>query len=178
MKSKQKFSRFLSLILRHDPGKINLELDGQGWADVAELLEKVNQVRKTSVTLTDLEEVVAEDNKQRYRFNADKSRIRANQGHSINIDLGLEPSIPPAMLYHGTAMRFVDSIMANGLRSGSRQHVHLSLDVETATAVGKRHGKPVILEINAAQMSADGILFYLSDNNVWLTKHVPVKYIN
>ena len=174
----RKFSKFLSLILRHNPGKIGLKLDQHGWASVPDLIEKVNQARKQAVSLSDLEQVVANDNKQRYNFNADKSCIRANQGHSINIDLGLESQTPPAVLYHGTASRFVDSIMEKGLLSGSRQHVHLSLDVETATIVGKRHGKPVILKIDTAKMSADGHLFYLSDNNVWLTDHVPVKYLS
>ena len=178
MKNQQKLSKFLALILRHNPGKINLELDAHGWADVAELIEKTNQHRKLSVSMADLEQVVANNSKQRYRFNDDKTRIRANQGHSIDIDLGLEPTIPPAVLYHGTASRFVDSIMEKGLVSGRRQYVHLSLDIETATTVGTRHGKPVILTVDTAQMSADGFLFYLSHNNVWLTEHVPVKYLS
>ena len=180
----RKFSKFLSLILRHNPGKIGLQLDQQGWANVQELIEKVNKARKQPISLSDLEQVVANDNKQRYSFTGDKSRIRANQGHSINIDLGLEPQTPPAVLFHGTASRFLDSIMEKGLLAGSRQHVHLSLDIETATnvgrrhIVGKRHGNPVILKIDTFQMLKDGHLFYLSDNNVWLTDHVPVKYLS
>ncbi|MEM9776943.1 MAG: RNA 2'-phosphotransferase [Chloroflexota bacterium] len=173
----RKISKFLALILRHDPGRIGLELDPQGWANVDELLEKINRSRKWQLTRDDLENVVAEDNKQRYRLNSDKTQIRASQGHSIQIDLGLEPVEPPAVLYHGTAKRFLNSIMDEGLVSKSRQHVHLSADVKTATTVGKRHGRPAILLINTQQMAADGHQFYLSDNKVWLTDHVPVKYI-
>ena len=172
------FSKFLSLILRHNPGKIGLQLDPHGWANVSDCIKKVNQARKQPISLHDLEQIVTNDNKQRYSFNSDKSRIRANQGHSIDIDLGLTPQAPPAVLYHGTASRFIDSIMAKGLLPRSRQHVHLSLDIETATIVGKRHGKPVVLTINSGQMLKDGHLFYLSDNNIWLTDHVPVKYIS
>lgn len=174
----RKFSQFLSLILRHNPGKIGLQLDRHGWASVPDLIDKVNKARKLPITQSDLEQVVANDNKQRYSLNEDKSHIRANQGHSINIDLGLDPQTPPAVLYHGTASRFVDSILEKGLLAGSRQHVHLSLDIKTAIIVGKRHGKPVILKIDTAKMSADDHLFYLSDNNVWLTDHVPVKYLS
>jgi len=177
-KQERKLGKFLALILRHNPGKIGLTLDKHGWADVSELLEKMNHGRVHPTSMADIEQVVANNNKQRYSFNADKTRIRANQGHSIDIDLGLEPTEPPAVLYHGTASRFVDSIMQKGLISGRRQHVHLSLDIKTATTVGKRHGKPVIFTVDCAQMSADGLLFYVSDNNVWLTDHVPVKYLS
>ena len=177
-RDQQKFSKFLSLILRHDPKRIGLQLDHQGWANVTELIEKTNQARKQAITLDDLKEVVANDNKQRYSFSPDGLSIRANQGHSINIDLGLEPVNPPAVLFQGTASRFLDSIMQKGLISKSRQHVHLSADIETATIVGKRHGKPVILKIDTQQMAADGHQFYFSDNKVWLTDHVLVKYIS
>ena len=124
-RDQQKFSKFLSLILRHDPKRIGLQLDHQGWANVTELIEKTNQARKQAITLDDLKEVVANDNKQRYSFSPDGLSIRANQGHSINIDLGLEPVNPPAVLFQGTASRFLDSIMQKGLISKSRQHVHL-----------------------------------------------------
>ncbi|MEM8861938.1 MAG: RNA 2'-phosphotransferase, partial [Chloroflexota bacterium] len=127
--------------------------------------------------LEDLKYIVANDNKQRYSFSADGAKIRASQGHSINIDLGLKPLKPPPVLYHGTATRFVSSIMEKGLISKSRQYVHLSADIATATIVGKRHGKPTILTIDTQQMTADGYHFYLSDNKVWLTNHVPVKYL-
>ncbi len=174
----RKISKFLSLILRHNPGKIGLNLDPQGWADVDELLQKVNGFRKWELTRADLDIVVETNNKKRFAYSPDGKQIRASQGHSIKIDLGLEPATPPAVLYHGTATRFLDSIMAQGLQSKSRQHVHLSWDTETATTVGKRHGKVVILRIDAAQMAADNLLFYLSENDVWLTDHVPVKYIS
>lgn len=176
-KDQQRFSKFLSLILRHNPAQIGLRLDPQGWANVTELIEKANQARKRPITLDDLKEVVANDNKQRYSFSPDGLSIRANQGHSINIDLGLQPLDPPAVLFHGTASRFLDSIMQQGLVSKSRQYVHLSTDVKTAITVGKRHGNPVVLTIDTQQMAADGLSFYLSENKVWLTDHVPVKYI-
>lgn len=177
-KEARKISKFLSLLLRHNPGKVGLALNAQGWADVQELILKINEARGWELTKKELDEVVATNSKKRFAYNDDQSLIRASQGHSIDIDLGLEPSAPPDKLFHGTATRFLDSILAQGLNSRSRQHVHLSLDIETATAVGKRHGKPVILEVHSAQMATDGHLFYLSENNVWLTDHVPVKYLS
>jgi putative RNA 2'-phosphotransferase len=122
--------------------------------------------------------VVAKNDKQRFSLSADGNRIRANQGHSIPVDLKLEPIEPPIVLFHGTATRFLNSILKNGLKSGSRQHVHLSPDEATAIKVGQRHGKPVVLQIDSSSMHADGHVFYRSENNVWLTRHVPVKYMN
>lgn len=169
-------SKFLSLVLRHQPEKIGLQLDDQGWAEVEELLQRANAKGK-QLTRTLLEQVVAENDKQRFSFSEDGRRIRANQGHSINIDLALTPTEPPAILYHGTATRFLDSIRAQGLHSGNRQHVHLSRDVETATKVGQRHGQPVVLIVQAAAMTSAGRLFWLSENGVWLTEAVPPEFL-
>ncbi|MFN8443745.1 MAG: RNA 2'-phosphotransferase [Caldilineaceae bacterium] len=170
-------SKFLSLILRHQPETIGLTLDEAGWANVPELIERCNK-HGHKLTLALLEEIVGTNEKQRFAFNADKSRIRANQGHSLDVDLQLTPKVPPAILYHGTATRFLDSIKMQGLIPGSRQHVHLSADVETATKVGQRHGKPVVLEVQAGAMHAAGIVFYQSENGVWLTNHVPASYLS
>lgn len=166
-----RLSKFLSLILRHNPGKIGLTLDPNGWADVDELLLKAKMDRPT------LERVVAENDKKRFAFSADGKKIRASQGHSISVDLQLEPVSPPEVLYHGTAERFRQSILENGLLHGRRQHVHLSKDVATALIVGRRHGKPVVFQIKAREMEKDGYLFFLSANGVWLTEHVPAKYL-
>lgn len=172
-----RLSRFLSLILRHDPGHVGLTLDAGGWADVDELLAKVAKAGR-GFTRQELERIVTENNKQRFRFNADGTRIRANQGHSIDVDLGLETQTPPATLYHGTATRFLDSIRREGLNRRSRHHVHLSSDIGTAQKVGQRHGTPVILIVDAVAMWADGYQFYHSDNGVWLTEAVPVAYLS
>ncbi|MCB0062887.1 MAG: RNA 2'-phosphotransferase, partial [Caldilineaceae bacterium] len=171
-----RFSKLLSLILRHDPGRIGLTLDAGGWADVDELLTKAAQAGH-KISREQLAAVVAQNNKQRFRFNEDGTRIRANQGHSIPVDLGLEAQTPPPVLYHGTATRFLDSIRAEGLNRRSRQHVHLSADIETARKVGQRHGKPVILTVDAAAMHGDGHTFYRSDNGVWLVDAVPTAYL-
>lgn len=170
-------SKFLSLVLRHKPEEIGLTLDENGWADVDELLRLVNQHgRKLNRPL--LERVVADNDKKRFAFSDDGTRIRASQGHSVEVDLALPPTEPPELLYHGTASRFVDSIRATGLHSANRQHVHLSLDITTATKVGQRHGKPVILVVRAGQMVTAGHRFYLSANGVWLTERVPVEFID
>jgi putative RNA 2'-phosphotransferase len=171
-----KTSKFLSLVLRHKPEAIGLGLDANGWADVEELIRLANQ-QGTRLTRPLLEQVVKENDKQRFAFSADGQRIRANQGHSIKVDLALAPATPPAQLYHGTATRFLDSIWATGLHSSNRQHVHLSSDLTTATKVGARHGQPVVLVVQAAAMVAAGHEFYLSDNGVWLTEKVPVEFI-
>lgn len=171
-----RISKFLSLILRHNPDKIGLQLDQAGWADVRELLTKAAH-HGVIFDETTLHEVVANNSKQRFALSDDGQRIRANQGHSIDVDLELVPQTPPAVLYHGTATRFVSSIQEAGLQSQARQHVHLSQDTATAINVGQRHGKPVVLLIDAAQMHADGLLFYCSANGVWLTEHVPTRYI-
>jgi len=172
----KRISKFLSLILRHQPEIINLTLDENGWTNVEELREKCAK-HKIDFTLEELDEVVETNDKKRFIFNDDKTRIRANQGHSISIDLALQTQQPPEFLYHGTAQANIHSILENGIEKRSRQHVHLSQDKETATKVGMRHGKPIILTIRTGKMVEDGILFYLSENNVWLTDFVDAKYI-
>ena len=169
-------SKFLSLVLRHKPEEIGLQLNEEGWANVNELLEKAAQ-HGVNISLALLDEVVSSSDKKRFAFNADKSHIRANQGHSVDINLNLQAVEPPAILYHGTATRFLDSIKEKGLLAGERQHVHLSANQEVAVSVGKRHGKPVIITVKAEQMAKDGLLFYVSDNGVWLTEKVPVGYL-
>lgn len=165
-------SRFISLVLRHQPEIIHIRLDRHGWADVDELINGVRTSRR-SLTREDLERIVREDAKQRYSFSADGTKIRANQGHSIPVDLELLPRIPPNPLYHGTAARFWDSIQEKGLLKMSRQYVHLSSNVKTAIDVGSRHGAPLVLRIDTERMVRDGHLFYLSENGVWLCEHVP-----
>ena len=171
-----RLSKFLSHILRHRPQRIGLTLDDAGWAEVDELLTKANEAGR-SVSREQLERVVAESDKQRFSLSADGRRIRANQGHSIDVDLGLEPQVPPELLYHGTATRFLDSIRREGLHPRKRRHVHLSRDVATATTVGQRHGRPVVLVVEAGRMYRAGLELYLSANNVWLTEQVPPEYL-
>lgn len=175
-KQHTKLSKFLSLVLRHKPDTIGLTLDTNGWANVDELMAKMNAYGKP-IDLETLEAIVATNNKKRFAFNSDQTRIRANQGHSIDVNLGYQAKVPPAVLYHGTASRFVDNIFKSGIQKMDRHHVHLSKDLETALTVGKRHGKPVIFEVLADQMVNDGFAFYESDNGVWLTGEVPVKYL-
>ena len=170
-------SKFLSLVLRHAPEKIGLTLDQNGWADVDELLNMMASNGK-GVSRELLERVVAENDKKRFAFSDDGLRIRASQGHSVEIELDLPPAIPPDTLYHGTASRFIDSIRSQGLKPGSRQHVHLSSDVTTATKVGQRHGKPVVLIVRAKEMISAGHTFYVSENKVWLTDRVPTEFID
>lgn len=174
---KKKISKFISLVLRHKPEIINLNLDENGWTSVDELITKSKRDSHQGLTFEQLEEIVETNDKKRFIFNEDKTKIRANQGHSIDIDLALKPQQPPEFLYHGTAQANLDSILEKGIEKRNRQHVHLSLDKETATKVGMRHGKPIILTIKTAEMSEDGILFYLSENGVWLTDFVEAKYI-
>lgn len=169
-------SKFISLILRHNPGRIGLTLDSGGWANVDELLTKAQHAGHP-ITRSQLEEVVAQNNKQRFRFSNDGMMIRANQGHSIDVNLGLEPLVPPAILYHGTATRFVENIRREGLLKRRRQHVHLSADVDTARMVGGRHGSPIILTVDTAAMHTAGYAFYCSENGVWLTDHVPAVFL-
>ena len=168
-------SKFLSLILRHKPQLIGLQLDEHGWAEVDDLIRRVN--RKRPLDRTTLEQIVAQDEKQRYSFSADGKLIRANQGHSIPVDVELAELEPPKILYHGTGERFAASIRAQGLLKKSRLYVHLSSDVETATKVGQRHGKPKIFLVESGRMFADGYKFFRSVNGVWLTEHVPAKYL-
>lgn len=168
-------SRYISLILRHKPEVIGIELDAHGWANVTQLIAGVNRTHPLTIEL--LEQIVANDNKGRFAFNEDKTCIRANQGHSIPVDVELTQTEPPEILYHGTGEKYVESIHAQGLLSKSRLYVHLSADIETAKKVGARHGKPVIYQVNTAQMKMDGFIFYRSVNGVWLTKTVPTKYL-
>lgn len=170
-----KLSKYLSLVLRHNPAAAHITLDEHGWADVEELLAGMNAAG-SRIDRDILKEIVSTDNKQRYSFNQDETLIRANQGHSIPVDVELKEQEPPEFLYHGTADRFLGSIQKEGLKPMSRLYVHLSKDMETALKVGKRHGKPVVLKIHSKEMYRDGIQFYLSENGVWLTKKVDVKY--
>lgn len=174
---KKSIGKYLSLVLRHEPSKIGIQLDANGWADVEELIHKYAQHR-VSFTKKELEEIVETNAKKRYSFNEDQSKIRANQGHSIPVDLEFTPLCPPAYLYHGTAERFVPSIKQEGIKKMSRQHVHLSQDKETAIAVGSRHGKVSVLTILAGKMNEEGLLFYCSANGVWLTDYIDPKYIS
>ncbi|MBR2793161.1 MAG: RNA 2'-phosphotransferase [Solobacterium sp.] len=170
-KLRTKKSRFLSLILRHHPEKIGITLDEHGWADVKELREKMN------LSPEDLEEIVRLDAKGRYRFDESKHRIRAVQGHSIPVDVGLRKVSPPAVLYHGTGEKSVSSIMAEGLKPMGRLYVHLSPDLPTARTVGSRHGSPVVFLVLSEEMEKDGYAFYRAENGVWLTEAVPVNYL-
>jgi putative RNA 2'-phosphotransferase len=170
-------SKLLSLVLRHAPHTIGVQLDAQGWAVVDELLACVARHGRP-ITRAQLDAVVAASDKQRFAFSADGLRIRANQGHSLAcVDLALAPAAPPALLYHGTTLRYLASIRGAGLRPGARHHVHLSREPATATIVGARHGKPVVLMVDAAAMVHAGHVFYLSANGVWLADEVPPAYI-
>ncbi len=173
--SDKNVSKFISLILRHKPETIGITLDEHGWALVSELIAGVSKTH--AMSMEDLERIVAEDEKQRYSFNEDKTLIRANQGHSVPIDVELEQVEPPEILYHGTATKYEEKIDREGLISKSRLYVHLSGDEETAKKVGSRHGKPVIYRIRSGEMHQDGYVFYRSVNGVWLIKAVPVKYM-
>ncbi len=175
-KSLESQSKFLSLILRHTPERIGLTLDSNGWADLSLLLQLANS-HGTNLTHESVLEIVATSDKKRFALNADQSKIRASQGHSIRVDLGFEPKPPPEFLFHGTASRFLDSIRAQGLQPGDRQHVHLSSTESTAIEVGQRHGKPIVLKIDALIMHSKGHQFYLSENGVWLTASVPQAFI-
>ncbi len=168
-------SRFISLILRHKPEVIGITLDEHGWANVEELIAGVNQTRP--LDRAGLEEIVRTDEKQRYSFNDDKTKIRANQGHSGPVNVELEAGTPPEILYHGTGEKYVESIEAQGLIPKTRLYVHLSGDYETAFQVGSRHGRPRIYQVHSGQMAAEGYTFYRSVNGVWLTKEVPSKYL-
>lgn len=165
----KEISKFLSYVLRHKPEAIGLSMDEEGWVSIDEILEKADK----PITRELIEQIVAESDKQRFAISSDGQHIRANQGHSVSVDLKLKPKEPPAELFHGTASRFLDSIFEKGLVPGNRQHVHLSSNVETALKVGQRHGKPVILSIPALEMHQSGHLFFLSENGVWLTEAVP-----
>lgn len=168
-------SRYLSLILRHKPEVIGITLDEHGWAKVDELICGVNKTRFIDMEI--LKNIVDTDDKRRYSFNEDKTLIRANQGHSIPVDVELEEKHPPAILFHGTGKKYMESIDEKGLIPKSRLYVHLSKDKDTAENVGKRHGEPVLYEIDTEKMVKNGYKFYVSKNNVWLTKVVPKEYL-
>ena len=171
-----RISKFLSLVLRHRPETIGITLAPDGWVDVDELLEAC-RAHGRAISRRVLHEVVATNDKRRFSFSPDGRQIRANQGHSVEVELGLEPVEPPELLYHGTVARFLGSIRARGLVRGSRQHVHLSADRQTAQRVGQRRGRPVVLVVEAARMHGDGHRFYLSENGVWLVEAVPADYL-
>lgn len=174
--SLKKISKRLSFVLRHRPDSVGLELGEGGWVRVVDLLAALASNGKP-VSQTVLERVVAENDKQRFEFSEDGLRMRARQGHSAEVDLGYQPATPPEVLYHGTATRHLDSILQQGLVKGRRHHVHMSTDQETMIAVATRHGKPVLLSIDAKRMHADGHEFFVTGNHVWLTDHVPPEYL-
>lgn len=169
----KKLSKFLSLILRHKPETINIKLDKNGWANVSEIL------RGMKIDFATLEKVVAENDKQRFSFNEDKTKIRANQGHSVKVDVELVEKIPPEILYHGTIEKNLESISARGLLKMNRLYVHLSADIETAKKVAtRRAGNAIIFKVAARQMFNDGFKFFQSANGVWLVETVPSKYLS
>lgn len=168
--------KFLSLVLRHHPEAAGVALDEHGWADVDELLAGARRTGR-KIDRETLERIVRENSKQRYILNEDHTKIRANQGHSIQVDVELRQADPPDVLYHGTAVRFLEGIKRDGITKQGRQYVHLSKDEATAISVGGRHGKPAVLHIDARKMAEDGIIFYLSENGVWLCDSVAWKYV-
>ncbi|MFK7814258.1 MAG: RNA 2'-phosphotransferase [Maribacter sp.] len=176
-KQAKQTSKFLSLVLRHKPQILDLVLDENGWADVEVLLERLQRESK-AITFEQLEFVVKSNDKKRFAFNDDKTQIRASQGHSITINLDYEAVKPPEFLYHGTPVKFIKPIREKGLLKMKRHHVHLSVDIETATKVGARRGNPVILSINALDMHHEGHEFFMSENGVWLTDNVPPRFID
>ena len=175
-RSDVRLGRFISLVLRHDPSAADITLDEHGWAVVDELIAGMNQ-RGHNIDPTVLRRIVAENDKARYSFSEDGLRIRANQGHSIDVDVELVATVPPPELFHGTAERLLGAIKREGLTSQQRQYVHLSADVDTAVTVGRRHGTPIVLRVDSAKMSEEGHTFWLSRNNVWLTETVPWRYL-
>ncbi|MBC8078274.1 MAG: RNA 2'-phosphotransferase [Chloroflexales bacterium] len=172
-----KLSKYLSKHLRHDPERIGLVLEAGGWVGVDALLDACARAR-FPISRAELDEVVARNSKQRFSFDPSGERIRANQGHSVAVDLQLEPQQPPEVLYHGTGERAVATILREGLQKMSRHHVHLSPDTATAHAVGARHGRPLVFEVAAGAMHRAGHAFYQSDNGVWLTDAVPPEFLN
>ena len=173
---RKRISKFLSLALRHQPEAAGVKLDAAGWCSVAELLRGTKRLGK-SISQQQLETVVAANDKQRFEFSPDGREIRARQGHSVGVDLGYAETLPPELLHHGTPAQFVESIRVEGLKKQKRHHVHLHQDAAVATTVGKRRGKPVLLTIEAGKMHESGYEFFVTPNNVWLTNHVPPKFI-
>ncbi|MCR9120134.1 MAG: RNA 2'-phosphotransferase [bacterium] len=176
-KERKKKSKFLSLVLRHQPEKIGIELDNAGWVSVDVLLAALSR-HKRGMSRATLNEVVATNDKKRFAFSDDGKQIRASQGHSVEIELGYQPATPPEILYHGTPQQFTEIIAAEGLTKMKRHHVHLHLDIATSTAVGQRRGKPVLLAIRAIEMHNGGHEFFVTPNDVWLTDHVPPEFID
>ena len=172
-----RLSKFLSLLLRHKPEEIGITLDANGWADVDALIDGINRTGRYTIDRQILEEIVRTDSKGRYAFHADGTKIRANQGHSVQVDVELQACEPPEFLWHGTAQRFGDAIRAEGLKTMSRLYVHLSPDEETARKVGIRHGKLLLLRVRSGEMARQGYVFYRSANGVWLTKTVPPAFL-
>lgn len=170
-KSYVQISKRIAYVLRHNPASLPIEMDNHGWVDVKELILGLG------ITFDDLEFIVNFDEKKRYSFNSDKTAIRANQGHSIPVDVEMAERQPPETLYHGTASRFLDSIMKTGLEKRNRQYVHLTSNYETALKTGERHGKSIVLGVRAGQMYRDGFKFYLTENNVWQVDNVLTKYL-
>ena len=170
-------SKYLAGVLRHNPGKIGVELDAAGWVEVDVLLAALARHGRL-IGRARLDHVVEHNNKKRFEYDEAGTRIRASQGHSVPVDLGYESRVPPEVLYHGTATSSLDSIFSEGLKPGRRHHVHLSVDIETATKVGARHGKPAVLVVAAARMHAAGHEFFRSTNGVWLTEHVAPEYLS
>jgi len=166
-----RIGRYITLLLRHKPEKENLDIDNNGWVEVKQLINRLN------ISKSDLDIIVSENNKKRFSYSQYDKKIRCNQGHSIDVDVNLEETKPPNILYHGTAYKNVESIFKDGIDKRQRLHVHLSSDIETATSVGKRHGEVYIFNIDCKQMYDDGIIFYLSLNDVWLTDYINPKYI-
>lgn len=171
-----RISKFLSYILRHKPEEIGLSLDAEGWAQVDELLTKARQAGRP-IDKDTLHRVVEQSDKKRFSFSKNGTKIRANYGHSIPVSLAFESHEPPEFLFHGTAVRFLSSIREHGLGPGTRQYVHLVIDERTATDVGRRHGKPIVLTIQARMMHTKGFDFFKTESGIWLTKNVPVEYI-
>ncbi len=169
-------SKFLSLVLRHAPETIGLKLDSAGWTPIDDLLRKLKAAGR-GISRETLLELVATNDKQRFAISEDGRRIRASQGHSVAVDLALPPAEPPEILYHGTARTSLDSIFAEGLKPGSRRHVHLSTAIATALKVGGRHGRPVVLTVASGAMAREGLVFWLAANGVWLTDHVPPRHL-
>jgi len=165
-------SKHLSLVLRHEPGSVGLTLDPHGWVEIAKLLPAVTMTRQQ------LDEVVNKNDKKRFELSLDGLRIRASQGHSVDVDLGYEEKTPPDLLYHGTSTKFLDPIMKEGLHAMERHDVHLSANVDTAMLVAKRRPPPVILKVASKEMVGDGLKFRLSTNGIWLTEHVPSRYLS
>lgn len=175
-KQSKRISKFLSLILRHKPDSVGVQLDANGWTDIDTLLQKMNQAG-TQIDREVLDYVVTTNNKKRFAFSPCKTRIRANQGHSLEVDLAYHPASPPDSLYHGAPEQVLPLIRESGLKKMQRHHVHMNAAADPCVHVAARYGKPVVLEIDSKQMQADGYEFFVSDNQVWLTDHVPPQYL-